>query len=183
MTSPRLTGKGKKSKKVLESSPTKLQTLTPTFVCCSVLPPSERLKVIMNQLLIGAARCSPEVNRLPLQDVNVLPPTTPRQHSESMNKQQSSFSTLNEHVLRASLKTWFYPSGKSRWLKLSKTSKSGFNSTKVKTSKWELISRVTSIILLASVFLIPRRLGLLYLLAVVVVITGLQMMKDRFGKS
>src|SRR6266404_6484235 len=181
MTSPRSTGKGKKFKVDSTPSVPKLAVFHPTYVSFSELPHLERLKVIMKVLRTGEDRYSSEVKELPLQGTNVYLHTIQQPLSESMNKPQSSFSTLNEHVLRASLKTWFYPNEKSRWLKQSKTSKRG--SPRIKVRKWELISRVTSIILLASVFLIPQRLGLLYLLAVVVVITGLQMMKDRFGKS
>src|SRR6266446_5125738 len=179
MTSPRSTGPEKRLEMVSKLLNKKSKPSTRTFPCFSEQLHCVQPKDIPSLLQTGVAVYSSEGLELPLKDASALPPITPQQPLESMNKPQSSFLTLNEHVLRASLKTWFYPNERSKWPKLSKTSKTG--SLRTKAKRWELISRVTSIILLASVFLIPRRLGLLYLLAVVVVITGLQMMKDRFG--
>jgi hypothetical protein len=91
-----------------------------TFVSFSELPPLERLRVIQNLLRTGAGRSSLAVKTPLLQDASVSPPITPLLPSESMKKPHFSFSTSNEHVLRANLQTWFSPERKSR-LKLPKT--------------------------------------------------------------
>jgi hypothetical protein len=92
-----------------------------TFVSFSELPPLERLRVIQNLLRTGTGRSSLAAKTPLLQDASVSPPITPLLPSESMNKPHFSFSTSNEHVLRANLQTWFFPKGKSRRLKLPKT--------------------------------------------------------------
>jgi hypothetical protein len=92
-----------------------------TFVSFSELPPLERLRVIQNLLRTGAGRSSLAAKTPLLQDATVSPPITPLSPSESMNKSHLSFSTSNEHVLRANLQTWFSPKRKSPWLKLPKT--------------------------------------------------------------
>jgi hypothetical protein len=91
------------------------------LVSLSELPPLERLRVIQNLLRTGMGRSSLAAKTPLLQDASVSPPVTPLPPSESMNKPHSSFSTSNEHVLRANLQTWFFPKGKSRRLKLPKT--------------------------------------------------------------
>ncbi len=92
-----------------------------TFLSLSELPPLERLRVIQNLLRTGAGRSSLAAKTPLLQDASVSPPMTPLPPPESMNKPHCSFSTSNEHVLRANLQTWFSPKRKSRWLKLPKT--------------------------------------------------------------
>ena len=87
------------------------------------LPPSERLRVIENLLRTGAGGSSLAKPPL-LQDANI----TPRPPSESKNKSHFSFSTSDEHVLRANLQTWFSPKRKPRWLKLPKTGSRGKSS-------------------------------------------------------
>ena len=91
------------------------------FVSFSELPPLERLRVIQNLLRTGVVRSSLAAKTPLLQDASVSPPVIALPPSESMNKPHFSFSTSNEHVLRANLQTWFFPKGKSRWLKLPKT--------------------------------------------------------------
>jgi hypothetical protein len=90
------------------------------FVSFSELPPLERLRVIQNLLRTGAGRSSLAAKTALLEDASVSPLITPLPPSESMNKPHFSFSTSNEHVLRANLQTWFSPKRKSRWLKLPK---------------------------------------------------------------
>jgi hypothetical protein len=92
-----------------------------TFLSFSELPPLERLRVIQNLLRTRAGRSSLAAKTPFLQDASVSPPITPLPPSEPMNKPRFSFSTSNEHVLRANLQTWFCPKRKSRWLKLPKT--------------------------------------------------------------
>ena len=92
-----------------------------TFISFSELPPLERLRVIQNLLRTDAGRSSLAAKTLRLQDASVSAPITPLPPSESMNKPHFSFSTSNEYVLRANVQTWFFPKGKSRWLKLPKT--------------------------------------------------------------
>src|SRR5436190_23917384 len=92
-----------------------------TFVSFSELTPLERLRIIQNRLRTGAGRSSLAAKTPLLQDASVSAPITPLAPSESMNKPHLSFSTSNEHVLRANLQTWFSPKHKSRWLKLPKT--------------------------------------------------------------
>jgi hypothetical protein len=97
------------------------------FVSFSELPPLERLKVIQNLIRTGvlkrtgAGRSSLAAKTPLLQDASVSLPTTPLPPPESMKKPHFSFSTSNEHVLRANLQTWFSPKRKSRRLKLPKT--------------------------------------------------------------
>src|SRR5213079_888166 len=91
-----------------------------TFVSFSELPPLERLRVIQNLLRTGAGRSSSAAKTPLLHDASVSRPFTPLSPSESMNKPHFSFSTSNEHVLRANLQTWFSPKCKSPWLKLPK---------------------------------------------------------------
>src|SRR5436189_836715 len=81
-----------------------------TFVSFSELPPLERLRVIQNLLRTGAGRSSLAAKTPLLQDASISPPPSPRfPPSESMKKPHFSFSTSNEHVLRANLQTWFSP--------------------------------------------------------------------------
>src|SRR4029453_2060911 len=80
-----------------------------TFVSFSELPPLERLRFIQNLLRTSAGRSSLAAKTLLLQDASVSPPITPLPPSESMKKHYFSFSTSNEHVLRANLQTWFSP--------------------------------------------------------------------------
>src|SRR6266403_5100171 len=113
MTSKRLRGTDGRFKKVLKSSTPKYETSILTCAFFLVLPPLERLKVITNLLQTGVVRSSWGARKLLLQDVSALPPIIQQPPYESMNKPQSSFSTLSVPVLRASLKTWFYPNERS----------------------------------------------------------------------
>jgi hypothetical protein len=90
-----------------------------TFVSFSELPPLERLRLIQNLLRTGAGRSSLAAKTQLLEDASISPLITPLPPSESMKKPHFSFSTSNEHVLRANLQTWFFPERKSR-LKLPK---------------------------------------------------------------
>src|SRR5436305_7869973 len=74
-----------------------------TFVSFSKLPPLERLRVIQNLLRTGAGRSSLAAKTPLLQDASISPPITPLPPSESMKKPHSSFSTPNQHALRATL--------------------------------------------------------------------------------
>ena len=87
----------------------------------NALTPLERLRVIQNLLRTRAGRASLAAKTPLLQDASVSLPITPLPPSESMNNPHLSFSTSNEHILRANLQTWFSPKRKSRWLKLPKT--------------------------------------------------------------
>lgn len=109
-------GKEKKLVPVYERLQEELDAQLEITVVSSELPPSERLRVIENLLRTGAGRSS--LAKTPvLQDANI----TPLPPSESESKPHFSFSTSNEHVLKANLQTWFSPKRKSRWLKLPKT--------------------------------------------------------------
>ena len=113
-------GKEKKSVSVYERLREELEAQLELTVVSSELPSSERLRVIENLLRTGAGRSS--LAKTPvLQHANI----TPLPPSESKNKPHFSFSTSNEHVLRANLQTWFSPKRKPRWLKLPKTSSRG----------------------------------------------------------
>src|SRR2546429_128306 len=121
MTPHNSSGKEKKFVPVYESLQEELAArLDLTFVSSSDLPPLERLSVIENLLRTGASRSSVAAKTPRLQEASISPSTT-RPPSECRNKPRSSFSTSNEHVLRANLQSWFSAKRKSTWLKLPKT--------------------------------------------------------------
>ena len=120
MTLHNSSGKEKKLVPVYERLQEELDAQLELTVVSSEIPPSERLRVIENLLRTGAGRSS--LAKTPvLQDANI----TPLPPSESKNKPHFSFSTSNEHVLRANLQTWFSPKRKPRWLQLPKTGSRG----------------------------------------------------------
>src|SRR5438552_2145253 len=122
MTPHNSSGKEKKLVPLFEALQAELVArLDLTFVSFSELPPLERLSVIENLLRTGTSRSSVAAKTPRLQDASISPPTSPFPRSESMNKPRFSFSTSNEHVLRANLQSWFSAKRKSRWLKLPKT--------------------------------------------------------------
>ncbi|PYI76865.1 MAG: hypothetical protein DMF04_07670 [Verrucomicrobia bacterium] len=122
MTPHNSSGKEKKLVPLFEALQAELVArLDLTFVSFSELPPLERLRVIENLLRTGTSRSSVAAKTPRLQDASISPPTSPFPRCESMNKPRFSFSTSNEHVLRANLQSWFSAKRKSRWLKLPKT--------------------------------------------------------------
>jgi hypothetical protein len=120
MTLHNSSGKEEKLIGVYERLQEELDAQLELTVVSSELPPSERLRVIENLLRTRGDRSS-LAKKPVLQDANIIPLPP----SESENKSHFSFSTSNEHVLRANLQTWFSPKRKPRWLKLPKTGSRG----------------------------------------------------------